>query len=96
MALALKLIPVDLRGQPYQSLADVKIGGFAHQPDTNTTFRVLCNCATAQPKEHTQRHVAGKYTEYRHPTEDEIRAILRPRLGVPPTNPLSAQVPAAT
>ena len=84
VALALKLLPENLRGQPYESLTDVKIGSFSHNLATGETFRVLCNCATAQPKEHTQRHVAGKYTEHRHPTEDEIRVVLRPRLGVAP------------
>lgn len=83
MALALKLVPSDKLGQPYLTPVDPKIGSFAHHIPTGATFRILCNCATAKPREHTQRHIGAHYTEHRYPTEAEIREALRPRM-VPP------------
>ena len=83
VALALKLQPADKMGQPYTSPVEPKIGAFAHHLATGETFRILCNCATASPMNHTQRFVGGHYTEHRYPTEDEIREALTPRV-VPP------------
>lgn len=83
VALAMKLITPDKLGQPYATPVDPKIGSFAHHIASGTTFRILCNCASALPKNHTQRHVGAHYTEHRYPTEDEIRESLRPRV-VPP------------
>lgn len=80
IAVALKLIPAEKLGQPYTSPADVKIGAFTHRLATGETFRVLCNCSTAQPADHTQRYVGGRYMEHRYPTEEEIRAALAPQV----------------
>lgn len=79
VALAMKLITPEQLGQPYTKPIDPKIGSFAHHIASGSTFRILCNCATASPKEHTQRHVGAHYTEHRYPTEDEIRESLKPR-----------------
>ena len=83
IALALKLLPADKLGQPYTTPVDPKIGSFAHCPATGETFRILCNCATAKPQRHTQRHVGSRYTEHRYPTEAELRESLKPRLMAP-------------
>lgn len=84
MALAIKLVTPDKLGTPYLTPVDPKIGSFAHHIATGTTFRILCNCASALPKDQTQRHVGARYTEYRYPTEAEIRESLKPRMTVAP------------
>lgn len=54
----------------------------ANTPDSKP-FRVLCNCATANPKEHTERYISSNLASFRWPSESAIREHLRPRAASP-------------
>jgi len=56
----------------------VVTGMFLHHLATDTTFRVLCNCPSSNPRHYTQRHVTQHRDNYRLPTSDEVALVLAP------------------
>lgn len=68
--------------EPVTALQAIAIGNYLTDNAVTppVTFRVLCNCATATPKEHTLRKVLERKLDFSWPSEEELAEALRPRV----------------
>lgn len=69
--------------EPVTALQAIAIGNYLKDNTSNSIFRVLCNCATATPKEHTLRKVLERKLDFSWPSEEELAEALRPRVVTP-------------
>lgn len=54
----------------------VGTGMVMHDKITGITFRVLCNCSGARPREHTERFVKANYEKrFVKPTKEQLKAF---------------------